>query len=430
MRFGRGHNWRGDLGDARDFHNLKRRVGAHLMLAPYGIFEPEIFAELLYEKIVRINAGISKLELCEFRYALDNLYPKPGGWAGISLESTAEIERQIQSSDFYIAIQVKPRWNGKIVLDPGIVHLTNMLLVGLVSGAYSEEWVNAHFYFDVRGFFFLVKTVYFTKSVVAHLGGKPFKQFEQKQKQFECDQGIGYQQFQAANAEVDGLFIASVKRLIAAKGTPIVLAIAGPTAAGKTEIVMRLREAFERAGKCVTSIEMDNFLTDREPREEKGIDSLGREAIHLALFRKSLEDICRGYKISIPRYNFILGTSSHDLSGKLKPGCSPIEIEPADVIFIEGNFPFLIEEVVHLIGIKVVYLTDDAVRLKRKWKRDIDYRKKYDPAYFCNRFFKDQFLMAQKCYRPQMQVCDMVVDTTGAALWTTLETSAILSGKK
>jgi len=57
----------------------------------------------------------------------------------------------------------------------------------------------------------------------------------------------------------------------------------------------------------------------------------------------------------------------------------PIVVEPADIIFIEGNFPFLIEEVADLIGIKVVYLTDDPIRLKRKWKRDIDYRKKYEP---------------------------------------------------
>jgi hypothetical protein len=79
-----------------------------------------------------------------------------------------------------------------------------------------------------------------------------------------------------------------------------------------------------------------------------------------------------------------------------------------------------------LIGIKVVYLTDDPVRLKRKWKRDIDYRKKYEPTYFRNRYFKDQFIMAEFAYRPQMSMCDIVVDTTGAALWTTPEIAEIL----
>jgi len=75
----------------------------------------------------------------------------------------------------------------------------------------------------------------------------------------------------------------------------------------------------------------------------------------------------------------------------------------------------------------VVYLTDDAVRMKRKWKRDIDYRKKYEPTYFRNRFFREQFLMAEACYRPQMERSDLVVDTSGAALWTTPEIAEILS---
>jgi hypothetical protein len=64
--------------------------------------------------------------------------------------------------------------------------------------------------------------------------------------------------------------------------------------------------------------------------------------------------------------------------------------------------------------------------MKRKWKRDIDFRKKYDPNYFRNRYFKDQFIMAQYAYIPQMEVCDMVVDTTGAAIWTTPDIAIIL----
>jgi uridine kinase len=394
-----------------------------------NLFSPDIFSEILYEKIKRLNGGLEELELYEFRYALDNLYPENVGWACVELDQKEEIEKRINTRAFYTGIQLKPRQDGRIVLDEDIVRLTNMLFVGLVTGVYSEEWVRAHFYFDIRGFYFLHRTVYFTGPVLAHLGGKPWKSFEQKQKRFERYQAVGYKDFKEANAEVDQAFIESVQKLIAAKGTSIILAIAGPTAAGKTEIVARLRCSFEQASRQVTSIEMDNFLTDRDHREEKGIHSLGREAIHLALFRQSLEAISQGRKITIPRYDFVYATSSHDLDGNLKDGCAPLEIEPADIIFIEGNFPFLLKEVVHLIGIKVVYLTDDAIRLKRKWKRDIDYRKKDEPTYFRNRFFKDQFLMAQKCYLPQMQVCDMVVDTTGAALWVTPEIAEILSQK-
>jgi uridine kinase len=388
---------------------------------------PEEFSGILFEKMKNINPGIKDLELYEFRYALNNLYPE-GGWSSVILDKQTDIEKRVNSREFYDNIQINKLANDWVLLDENIILLTNMLFVGLVTGEFKEDWVKAHFFFDIRGFYSLHKTNYFTKEIISHLGGKPYKQFQKKQKKFESCQDIGYKAFKEANAEVDQLFIESVQKLIAAHRTPILLAIAGPTAAGKTEIVERLHVAFEKGGKKTTSIELDNFLTDRDYREEKGIHTQGRQALHFELFKQSLADITQGKKISIPRYDFVFATSSHDLNGNLKPGGVPIEIEPADIIFIEGNFPFLFEEVVPLIGIKVVYLTDDPIRLKRKWKRDMDYRKKYEPTYFRNRFFKDQFIMAEIAYRPQMEVCDICVDTTGAALWATPETTNVLAG--
>jgi len=384
------------------------------------------FSSALFKKMQCINLALEELEPYEFRYCLNNLIPEPGGWASVELDSRDEIERRVNDTAFFKSIQIKAKVDDHIILDPQIVNLTHMLFVGLVTGAYPLEWVTKLFYFDMRGFFFLRRSTYFTEEVLSHLGGKPYRQFEQKQKAFERLQDVGYKAVREANAEVDDLFIQSVMKLITARGTPILLAIAGATAAGKTEIVERLGTAFKKAGRQVTAIELDNFFTDRDYREAKGIDSKGKNALHFELFKQSLEDITRGKKIIIPRYNFIDGTSSHDLDGKLKPGRIPVEIEPADIIFIEGNFPFLIEEILHLIGIKVVYLTDDPVRMKRKWKRDIDYRKKYDLNYFRNRYFKEQFIMAEFAYRPQMEVADMVVDTTGAALWVTPEIARIL----
>lgn len=391
-----------------------------------NIYDKNTFSKILFEKMKHISPAVNDLELYEFEYALKNSTPAEG-WESLVLDAKEEIETRVNRRAFYDSIQIKHRVEERIVLDNQIVRLNQMLFAGLVSDAYEETWVNEHFYFDVRGFLFLHRTVYFTEKALTHLGGKPFRRFEEKQKVFEHFQGVGYKDFMKANADVDQLFIESVHKLIASRRTPILLAIAGPTAAGKTEIVERLRADFEQAGRKTTSIELDNFLTDRDYREEKGIFTQGKEALHFELFKQSLKDITAGKKISIPRYDFVYATSSHDLNGSLKPDGVPIEIEPADIIFIEGNFPFLIEEVAHLIGIKVVYLTDDPVRFKRKWKRDIDYRKKYEPTYFRNRYFKDQFIMAEIAYRPQMEMCDMVVDTTGAALWTTPEVAAILN---
>jgi uridine kinase len=389
-------------------------------------FDPTLFTEILHEKMKRINPGIGELELYEFRYGMAILCPENDGWSSVKPEPMEEILRKINSSDFYKAVQIKPQLDGEIILDPSILHLTRMLLVGLATEIYPETWIREHFYFDIRGFYFLHRTEYFTDKVITHLGGKPFRQFEAKQKSFERCQGIGYKQFMAANLEVDQCFIESVLKLIDMRGTPCILAIAGPTAAGKTEIVERLHAAFRQAGKKTTSIEMDNYLTDRDERETRGVDSLGKSAIHFELFQQDLSAIVHGKSIDTPRYNFIDGSSSHHLDGSLKPGRESVHVEPADIIFIEGNFPFLLKETIHLIGIKVVYLTDDDIRMKRKWKRDMDYRMKYDRNYFLNRFFKDQYLMAETCYIPQMEVADMVVHTSGAAIWVTPETAQIL----
>jgi uridine kinase len=398
----------------------------HLVMASLDTsINSNAFTVTLFEKMKLITPGIRELELYEFRYCLKELLPEDG-WESVALDSMEDLEMRLNDRSFYDRVQITPRVDNRIVLDPQALRLAQMLFVGMVTGKYPLEWVNVNFYFDTRGFFFLHRTLYFTEKILAHLGGKPYRQFEQRQRKFEEMLEVGYKAFKEANAEVDRLFVQSVMKIIATRGTPCLLAIAGPTAAGKTEIVERLCEAFTQAGHKVTSIELDNFLTDRDYREAMGIDSQGKAAIHFELFRQSLEDIAHGKKIFIPYYDTVYATSSHSLDGILKPGRKPIEIEPADIIFIEGNFPFLLEEVLHLIGIKVVYLTDDPVRMKRKWRRDIDFHKKYDATYFRNRFFKDQFIMAEIAYLPQMEVCDMVVDTTGAALWTTPEIAGIL----
>ncbi len=386
------------------------------------LHNPEVSSAILYAAMKRINRGIKDLELFEFRYALENIYPDEG-WESVELENPVEIERLIGDRDFYTGIQLKPKAGDRIVLDEKISSLTRMLFAGLLSKAYSGEWVMAHFYFDIRGFYFLPRTVYFTEDALAHFGGKPYKHFEQKQKGFEHFQDIGYKAFRKANSEIDQAFMESLLTLIKVRSLPMIITLAGPSAAGKTEITKRLLNEFEKVGIKSTTIEVDNFLLDMEYRDKK---AMGKESTHFDLFMRSLEKILQGKKITIPRYDFIYATSSHDLEGNLKPGCVPIEIEPADIIFLEGNFPFHMPEVSGFIGIQAVYLTDDPIRLKRKWKRDIDYRKKYDPAYFKNRFFRTQFLRAEECYRPLIQVCDLVADTTGAALWATPEIVAIL----
>lgn len=383
------------------------------------------FSQALHKAMLPVAPVVAHMEAYEFRYCLNNITPE-GGWSKITLDTVEAIEKRISSAEFFEGIQLKPKNGSAIVLDKTIEALTYMLFVGLVLQEYSVEWVRRWFYFDARSFNFYVHSNYMTPAILAHLGGQPFKAFEPRQKAFESVHEVGYQDFQEANREVDQAFIDAVLKLVKVKGTPILLGLAGPTAAGKTEIVERLCAAFAEKHMHTTSMELDNFLLDRDYREEHNIGSFGWRALHFELLQQCIADLLHGKAVQTPRYDFIGATSSHDLQGNLKPDGKPVEIQSADIIFIEGNAPFLMPEIAPLVGIKVVYLTDDPVRLKRKWRRDIDYRKKYDPWYLRNRFFKEQPVMAVINYHPQLETCDIFINTTTAELWVTPEIKQFL----
>ena len=55
----------------------------------------------------------------------------------------------------------------------------------------------------------------------------------------------------------------------------------------------------------------------------------------------------------------------------------------------------------------------------------MDFRKKYELNYFLNRYFREQFLMAEQVYKPQMELCDLVVDTSQAEIWATPSVQAL-----
>lgn len=385
----------------------------------------DLFSEKLLEKMRTLCPALNELELFEFRYCLENITP-PQGWQTVELKSKDEIEQMIRNSDYYAGIQLKPRLDNRPIMDPQILSLLRMLFVGLVTQNYPMDWVENHFSFDPRGFYFIHRTEYYTESIVAHLSGKPFLTFERLQDNFRNVSDVGYKDFKIANKEVDEAFTMIIQTLVEKIGTPILIAIAGQTAAGKTEIVERLQQAFQNSGKSLSGLEIDHFLLDRDYREARGIDSLGQEALHFEMLTRALQDLREGKTAITPQYDFISATSSHSIDGKLKPGRDTLQIEPADVIFMEGNFPFLLPDVAALTGIKVMYLTDDAVRLKRKWRRDMDLRKKYELYYFLNRYFREQFLMAEQVYKPQMELCDLVVDTSRAEIWATPSVQSLL----
>ena len=249
------------------------------------------FSTKLYESLCKLNSGVKKLELYEFRYALENIKPENFDWNHIEIPSKAEITIKISNRNFYKNIELKPKENSKITLDKSIVLLTESIFAGIVKEIYDLNWVNEHFYFDVRGFLFLPRTLYFTDSIMKHLRYKPYLSFKKRQKDFDNFQSVGFKEFKEANKEIDSSLIDIIENLTWKKGFPVIIAIAGPTAAGKTEFSEYLMQFFTSADKTISSVEMDNFFIDRDYREKINVGSMSRESIHFDLFLNSLIDL-------------------------------------------------------------------------------------------------------------------------------------------
>ena len=226
------------------------------------------FSKRLYQKMVEVNIGIADLEFYEFQYALKNISPQQG-WLSIEPVPKGYLETLINDVTTFQSIQLKPTKQGKIILDEKIKLLTQEIMVGLVCDDYSIDWVKSNFYFDIRAFCFFFRTNYFNAAVLKHFGNQPFQSFEPKQMAFESKQDIGYKEFKVANMEIDQSFLKVLSTIVGLKGTPILITLAGPTGAGKTEITSRISAYLEAEGKQITTIEMDNFFKDREYRDGK-----------------------------------------------------------------------------------------------------------------------------------------------------------------
>ena len=114
------------------------------------------------------------------------------------------------------------------------------------------------------------------------------------------------------------------------RGTRLVL-ISGPSSSGKTTFAKRLGIQLRILGLNPVLISLDDYFVDRvkTPRDENGdYDYEVLEAINVELFNDHLRRLSRGESVSIPRYDFITGTSTLDRT--------PLTLDERSILVVEG----------------------------------------------------------------------------------------------
>ena len=142
---------------------------------------------------------------------------------------------------------------------------------------------------------------------------------------------------------------------------PILIAIAGGSASGKTTVVKKIIEQLN--SKDITVISHDDYykdLTHLALTERYKVNFDHPDSIDNDLFVAQLKDLLDGKSISKPKYDFV----QHNR-------CNEYElVEPTKIIIIEGILILEDERVRDLATIKLFVESDDDIRFIRRLVRD------------------------------------------------------------
>ena len=143
---------------------------------------------------------------------------------------------------------------------------------------------------------------------------------------------------------------------------PIFVAIGGDSGSGKSTLTAGFYRIFP--ADQITSVCLDDYHSlDRRERNLIGVTALDPRANNFALMENQLLALKRGYPISKPVYDHSDGTFG-----------PPEEVQPKEVIIVQGLHPFLVPGVRGLFDLNV--WLDPEEELKHGWKVQRDVAKR------------------------------------------------------
>lgn len=199
-----------------------------------------------------------------------------------------------------------------------------------------------------------------------------------------------------------------------------IIAVAGPSCAGKTELARHLSQALSARILSLDSYYRDLGDLSLEQRHQVNFDH--PDAIEHELLCSHLEELVHGRAIEVPVYDFTIHSRV----------ASTERLEPARFLILEGLFALYWEKARRLMRTKVFVDAPDSVCLARRQQRDVRTRGR-TPASVLAQFTATVQPMAELYVRPTRAYADVTVwgedpiETLGAAVLGHVQTASARS---
>lgn len=184
---------------------------------------------------------------------------------------------------------------------------------------------------------------------------------------------------------------------------PIVIAVAGGTASGKTTVA---NEVFDRVGaEHIAYIPHDAYYRDLShlsPSERARVNFDHPDSLETELLIQHVRELRASRAVEIPVYDYTTHTRRQDTR----------RVEPARVILVEGILVLVEPELRKLFDVKLYVDSDADVRFIRRLRRDIEERGRTVES-VCGQYLATVRPMHLEFVEPSKRYADVIIPEGG-----------------
>ena len=183
---------------------------------------------------------------------------------------------------------------------------------------------------------------------------------------------------------------------------PLIIAIAGGTGSGKSFLSNKIIS--NAKGLSGSIIEIDSYyrdLSDLTMKKRETINFDHPDSFEFKLLNKHINQVKLGMDAHVPIYNY----KTHTRTDKYTT------IHPSDYIIVNGIMALHSQELRKLIDLSFYIDIPNDLRLSRRIKRDMRYRKRTLNS-IISQYLKSVKIMHDRFVQPSMQFANFVINDT------------------